>query len=348
MKVLYSLLVFIPVAIIGHFIGFNDVLMFIFSALSIVPLAGLMGKATESVAYYVGSKWGGFLNATFGNATEIIIGIMGLKAGLFDVVKSSIVGSVMGNILLVLGLSMLCGGLKYKTQSFNKSAVTVTSSMLLFAVLGLCIPAIFTYTMPDKILTTQYEGVNIILAIVLLLIYVAQIIFTFFTHKDMLSDDTEEEMEKPNWSVKVSVLILIVSTVFIAILSEFFVGAVEPMAEQVGLPLTFTGIILVPIIGNAAEHSTAIIMALKNRMNIAIEIALGSSLQIILFVAPLLILVSLVWQPMSIIFTPFELVSVFASVLIANKLVEDGKSNWIEGFMLVAIYIVLGTMFFIV
>lgn len=348
MNFLYLLLVFVPVSIVGHFVGFSETLMFIFSALAIVPLAGVMGTATEGVAHYAGSRVGGFLNATFGNATELIIGIIGLKAGLFEVVKSSIAGSVIGNILLVLGLSMLCGGIKYKTQEFNKKAVRLTSSMLLFAVVCLCIPAIFTHTLSDKTLTTKYEGVNVIVAVVLLVIYIAQMIFTFFTHKDIIGGDEEEESEEPKWNLKISIIMLVVSTVFIAILSEFFVGAVEPMTESVGLPVTFVGVILVPIIGNAAEHSTAIIMALKNKMSVSMEIALGSSLQIILFVAPVLILLSLLWTPMSVVFSPFELVALFASVIIANKLVDDGSSNWLEGFMLVATYVILGAMFFIV
>ncbi len=348
MNFLYLLLVFVPVSIVGHFMGFSETMMFIFSALSIIPLAGLMGTATEGVAHYAGSRVGGFLNATFGNATELIIGIIGLKAGLFEVVKSSIAGSVIGNILLVLGLSMLCGGFKFKTQTFNKAAVQVTSSMLLFAVICLSIPAVFTHTMSDKTLTTKYEGINIIVAVVLLAIYICQMYFSFFTHKDLMGGEEEESGEEPKWNLKVSIIMLVVSTVFIAILSEFFVGAVEPMTEQVGLPMTFVGIILVPIIGNAAEHSTAIIMALKNKMSVSIEIALGSSLQIILFVAPVLILLSLIWKPMSVIFTPFELVAVFASVIIANKLVDDGRSNWLEGLILVATYVILGAMFFVV
>ncbi|MCR4716883.1 MAG: calcium/proton exchanger [Lachnospiraceae bacterium] len=352
MNFLYLLLVFVPISIVGHFMGFSETAMFILSALGIVPLAGVMGTATEGVSHYAGSRIGGFLNATFGNATELIIGIIGLKAGLFEVVKSSIAGSVIGNILLVLGLSMFCGGLKYKTQTFNKNAVRLTSSMLLFAVVCLTIPAIFTHTLSDKTLTTKYEGINVLVAIILLIIYICQIIFTFFTHKDVLATEEAEEndgeVEEPKWNLKISILMLVLSTVFIAIMSEFFVGAVEPMTEQVGLPVTFVGIILVPIIGNAAEHSTAIIMALKNKMSVSMEIALGSSLQIILFVAPVLILLSLLWKPMSVVFTPFELVALFSSVIIANKLVDDGKSNWLEGFVLVATYVILGAMFFIV
>lgn len=349
MKFLYILLIFLPITIGGKLLGLSDPLLFVFSALAIVPLAGLMGKSTDVISYYAGQKIGGLLNATFGNATELIIAFIAMKAGMFDVVKASLAGSVIGNILLVLGMSMLCGGLKVKTQTFSKASINITASMLLFSVLGLSIPAIFFHTMPESSLTTTFEGLSILVAVLMLLIYIMQFVFSFVTHRSLYEETiTSDDEEKPSMRLPAAIALLVAATLCIAVLSEIFVGTVEPMAESAGLSKTFVGIILVPIIGNAAEHSTAIIMAIKNKMNAAVEIALGSSLQIILFVVPVLILLSLFFQPMSIVFTPFELVSVAASVLIANRVASDGESNWLEGLQLVACYVIIGAAFFFV
>ncbi len=348
MKFLYILLVFLPITIIGEFAGFSDPLLFACSALAIIPLAGLMGKSTEAIAGYCGQKIGGLLNATFGNATELIIAFVAMKEGMFDVVKASLAGSVIGNILLVLGMSMLVGGLKFKTQEFNRHSMNITASMLLFSVLGLAIPAIFTHTMPEESLTTQYEGLSVIIAVLMLLIYGMQFVFSFVTHRSLYEEGPAGEEAQPETKLSVAIAVLLASTVCIAVLSEIFVGTIEPMAESVGLSKTFVGIILVPIIGNAAEHSSAVFMAYKNKMNAAVEIALGSSLQIILFVMPVLILLSLFFTPMSIVFTPFELVAVTASVLIANRVDADGESNWLEGLQLVSVYIIIGAAFFFV
>ena len=349
MKYLYILLVFIPVTIAGKFMGFSEPLLFVCSSLAIIPLAGVMGKSTDVIACFCGQKIGGLLNATFGNATELIIAFVAMKEGMFDVVKASLAGSVIGNILLVLGMSMLVGGAKYKIQDFNKNSINITASMLLVAVLGLSIPAIFTHTMPESSLTTQFEGLSVIVAVLMLIIYAMQFVFSFVTHRALYEENIPiGEEEKPEMKLPVAIVLLIASTVAIAFISEIFVGTVEPMAESAGLSKTFVGIILVPIIGNAAEHSSAIIMAYKNKMNAAIEIALGSSLQIILFVVPVLTLLSLLFTPMSIVFTPFELVAVTASVLIANRVASDGESNWLEGLQLVTVYLMIGAAFFFV
>ena len=349
MKYLYILLVFLPVTIIGEIVGFSDPLLFLCSSLAIIPLAGLMGKSTDVIACFCGQKIGGLLNATFGNATELIIAFVAMKAGMFDVVKASLAGSVIGNILLVLGMSMFLGGLRYKVQSFNRNSINMTSSMLLLAVLGLSIPAIFTHTLPEEALTTQFEGLSVIIAVLMLLVYAMQFVFSFVTHRYLYEETLPvEESETPSMRLPIVILLLIVSTVCIAVLSEIFVGTVEPMAESAGLSTTFVGIILVPIIGNAAEHSSAILMAMKNKMNAAVEIALGSSLQIILFVIPVLALLSLLFTPMSIVFTPFELVALVASVLIANRVAGDGESNWLEGLQLITVYLMLGAAFFFV
>lgn len=347
MKILKFMLLFVPISFIGKFLNFSPTIMFILAALSIIPLAGIMGEGTEEISFYTGPKIGGFLNATFGNATELIISFFALKSGLFEVVKSSIAGSIIGNILLVLGASMFIGGLKHKTQNFNINVVETTSSMLLFSLIGLCVPAFFTHTINPNLLNTRYDGLSLVVAIVMFILYILSLIFSFFTHKDLYATTTEEEGHESKWSLKKSIAILIIATVIIAIESEFLVGGIEDITSKLGLSEFFVGIILIPIIGNAAEHSTAITMALKNKMDVAIEIALGSSLQIILFVAPVLIFLSLLFTPMSIIFNPFELVSLIASVIIANKVASDGQSNWLEGAQLMAVYFIIAAGFFI-
>ena len=347
MKILKFMLLFVPISFIGKFLNFSPTIMFILAALSIIPLAGIMGEGTEEISSYTGPKIGGFLNATFGNATELIISFFALKSGLFEVVKSSIAGSIIGNILLVLGASMFIGGLKHKTQNFNINVVETTSSMLLFSLIGLCVPAFFTHTINPNLLNTRYEGLSLVVAIVMFILYILSLIFSFFTHKDLYATTTEEEGHESKWSLKKSIAILIIATVIIAIESEFLVGGIEDITSKLGLSEFFVGIILIPIIGNAAEHSTAITMALKNKMDVAIEIALGSSLQIILFVAPVLIFLSLLFTPMSIIFNPFELVSLIASVIIANKVASDGQSNWLECAQLMAVYFIIAAGFFI-
>lgn len=349
MKFLCILLIFLPISIIGALMGLSESLLFVFSALAIIPLAGLMGKSTDVISCFCGQRIGGLLNATFGNATELIIAFVAMKAGMFDVVKASLAGSVIGNILLVLGMSMLAGGIKYKTQYFNRNSINITASMLLLAVLGLSIPAIFTHTMPERALTTQLEGLSVIVAALMLLVYIMQFVFSFVTHRSLYEETlTSDDEDEPTMRLPVAIGLLVASTICIAVLSEIFVGTIEPMAESAGLSTAFVGIILVPIIGNAAEHSSAILMAVKNKMNAAVEIALGSSLQIILFVMPVLVLLSLFFQPMSIVFTPFEIVSVAASVLIANLVTSDGESNWLEGLQLVVVYIMIGAAFFFV
>lgn len=348
MKILKYMLVFVPISIIAKFLNASGTIMFILSCLSIIPLAGLIGEGTEEISFYSGPKIGGFLNGTFGNATELIISFFALKQGLFDVVKSSIAGAVIGNVLLVVGASMLAGGCKFKTQNFNKKVTEISSSMLLFAVLGLCIPAIFTHTVNPDLLNTRYEGLSIFVAVVMLLIYILSLFFSFSTHKDLYTLYDKEEGVKSKWSLKKSVLVLVISTILIAIESEFLVDGIDPITKSLGWSEFFVGIILIPIVGNAAEHSTAVVMALKDKMDVALEIAIGSSLQIILFVAPILIFLSLLFTPMSIVFNEFELVALIASVVIVNRVSHDGESNWLEGIQLLAVYAIIAASFFII
>lgn len=346
MKILKYMLIFVPISFIAEFMHASPSIMFILAALSIIPLAGLMGEGTEEISFYSGPKIGGFLNGTFGNATELIISFFALKQGLFEVVKSSIAGAVIGNVLLVLGASMLAGGLRHKTQTFNKKVVEISSSMLLFAVIGLCIPALFTHTVDQSLLNTRYEGLSVVVAIVMISIYVLSLVFSFFTHKHIYISNTEEE-NNAKWSLKKAISVLIISTILIAIESEFLVSGIESITSSLGLSEFFVGIIIIPIIGNAAEHSTGIVMAMKNKMDVALEIAIGSSLQIILFVAPILIFLSLLFTPMSIIFNEFELIALIVSVFIVNRVSNDGESNWLEGVQLLAVYFIIAASFFI-
>lgn len=346
MKLLKYMLIFIPISIIAKFMGASGTILFILSCLSIIPLAALMGEGTEEISFYTGPKIGGFLNGTFGNATELIISIFALKQGLFEVVKSSIAGAVIGNILLVIGASMFAGGLKYKTQKFHIKVTEMTSSMLLFAVIGLCIPAIFTHTISPQLLNTRYEALSVVVAVIMILIYILSLFFTFSTHKEIYFVAPEQE-GSAKWSLKKAISILVIATVFIAIESEFLVSGIESITKTLGWSEFFVGIILIPIIGNAAEHSTAIVMARKDKMDVALEIAMGSSLQVILFVAPILIFISLFFTPMSIVFNVFELVSLIASVVIANQVSQDGECNWLEGIQLMSVYVIIAASFFI-
>jgi Ca2+:H+ antiporter len=346
MKYLKILLICLPLSIIGHFLKWPSTFMFISTCLAIVPLAGYLGMATEEIATFTGPKFGGFLNATFGNATELIISFFAIRAGLFDVVKASLAGSVLGNILLVLGCSILAGGIKHKELKYDSQAGTFTATMLLFAVIGLSIPAVFGATAPAN---ANHESFSIITSVIMLLIYVIGMIYSFKTSKDLYGVEHAEDVDA-KWSLPFSITILGIATVLIAIESELLVGSIEPMTKAAGIPEMFVGIILIPIVGNAAEHATAVIMALKNKMDITLEISVGSSLQVALFVIPVSVLISLFFAetPMTLIFKPIELFLFASSVFIANQIVKAGKTNWMEGLKLLSIYIIASVGFFIV
>ena len=347
MKYLKILLLCIPLSILGYFFKWNATVIFFLTCASIVPLAGYLGEATEEIAAYSGPKLGGFLNATFGNATELIISFFAIRAGLFDVVKASLAGSVLGNILLVLGCSIFVGGLKHKELKYDAQLGTFTATMLLFAVIGLSLPAVFTWHTPENLITSDYESLSYITSIILLCIYVIGMIYSFRTQKDLYGVEHAEDIDA-KWSLPFSIVVLAIATVFIAVESELLVDSIEPMTKAAGIPEMFVGIILIPIVGNAAEHTTAIIMAIKNKLDISIEIAVGSSLQIALFVIPVSVLISLFFTPMSIIFKPVELFLFGSSVLIANQVVKAGRSNWMEGLKLMSIYVIAAIGFFIV
>lgn len=342
MKIMSLLLVFIPVSFILEFVSVSPVIMFIVPCLAILPLAMYMGVATEEIACYTGPKLGGFLNATFGNATELIIAFFALRAGLYDVVKASIAGSVMGNILLVLGASMFFGGIKHGTQKLDKKTMEVSANMLTFAVIGLCVPAVFLHTVrPDLINSWKYEPLNISLAVIMLAIYIMGVFFSF-----SMVEETVDESATAKWSKNKAIIVLVMATVIIAFESEMLVGAIEPLTKVIGISEFFVGIILIPIVGNAAEHSTAIWMSMKNKMTIATEIAVGSCLQIVLFVMPVLILIgAFIGRPMSVVFNTFELISLIVAIVIANRVTSDAESNWLEGMQLMAVYVIIAACF---
>lgn len=348
MKWLNVLLVFLPIAAFLEFTGGNPTLIFVSAALAILPLAGIMGQATEQLAARSGSAVGGLLNATFGNATELIIAFFALQAGKLEVVKASLIGSILGNLLLVMGLAVLVGGLKYKEQRFNlKSAGTITS-LLTISLIALSIPTIFDYAARAVAPAAAAQlDVNLsdAAAVVLIVMYVSYLLFTLRTHKDILSTSDDDEAEEDHgqlWSVPLSVGVLAASTVAVAFMSEFLVGTLEAATASLGLTEFFVGLILIPIIGNAAEHAAAVMFALRNKMNLSMTISLGSTVQVALLVAPLLVLAGLlVGQPMNLVVTPLELVAIVAAVLIANSVVRDGESNWLEGVLLLGVYVIL-------
>ncbi|WP_224749469.1 calcium/proton exchanger [Polycladospora coralii] len=340
-------------SVFTHFFIESEVMQFITACLSLLTWATLLGKATESVALYAGERLGGFLNATFGNAAELIISIFLLKEGLFDMVKASITGSIIGNLLLVLGLSLFFGGLKFKVQKFNSMLAGHNVSLMMLAVIALFVPAVFLQNMTTDTVNT----VSIVIASVLLIGYFLWLYFSMVTHKKELGDSIDgipnfDEKEKDahlEWSKRTSILLLVISTVFVAIQSEWLVHNIESVAEALGWSELFVGAFLIAIIGNAAEHSAAIFLAMKNRIGAAVEIAVGSSLQIALFVAPALVFISLfLGKPMDIIFTTYEIVAIAVAAFIASSISRDGSTNWYEGILLLIVYVILGTVFFVV
>lgn len=344
---LYVLLILVPVALGLEWAHAAPLVVFMTSALAIIPLAGLMGESTEQLTHHVGAGWGGFLNASFGNAAELIIAVMALRQGLHDVVKASITGSILGNILLVLGVSMVAGGLRYERQRFNRTAAGVGSSLLLLAAVALIVPALFHLTAADQGAVAE-ERLSLDIAVVLFGIYVLSLIFSLKTHRHLyLGENPEGGKTDGSWAKRTSILMLLLATIATGVMSEILVGALEPAAESLGMTRIFVGVILVALIGNAAEHSTAVLVARKNHMDLAFGIAVGSSLQIAMFVAPVLVFISyLIGTPLNLIFTAFEVVAVGVSVLVVGFVAMDGESHWMEGVMLVGVYVILAIAFF--
>lgn len=341
------LLVFVPAAVVLEYLVHpGPIYVFAASALAIVPLAGLMGKATEYLAARLGHGLGGLLNATFGNAAELIIAVLALRAGLHDLVKASITGSIIGNLLLVFGLSALAGGMRYPVQRFNRTAAGIGTTMLALSSISLLVPAIFHLLARGAQASERQLSLEI--SVVLFVTYGLGLLFSLKTHRHLYDGERLERAQAEGWSPRVSLVVLLASTALVALMSEFLVGATEAAARALGMTQVFVGVILVAVIGNAAEHSTAVLMALKNKMDLALHVAVGSSIQVALFVAPVLVFLSYAIgpAPMDLHFTVFEVVSVVLAAAIMALISQDGESNWMEGVQLLAVYLILGMAFY--
>jgi Ca2+:H+ antiporter len=352
----YLLVPFIPIAVALEIAHASATIIFVSSALGVIPTAALMGRATEELAARSGPGIGGLLNVTFGNAPELIIALFALGAGLHEVVKASLIGSILGNILLVLGAAMFIGGLGRERQYFDRTAASVQAAMLLLAAAALAMPAIFELVDGTGLpkpgaeivnFDSKVETLSLFVALVLIGTYVAGLLFSLKTHRDLFNPPTDEHEGEP-WSVRRSVLALAIAGVFVGLMSEILVGSISEAAAKIGLSEFFIGAIVVAIVGNAAEHWVAVLVARKNKMDLAVNIAIGSSAQIALFVAPVLVLASFVLgpHPMPFVLNGFELGAIFLAVIIANHVTSEGESTWFEGVQLLAVYFVLGLAFY--
>lgn len=350
LPLMYYLLVFAPIAVIARLAGADPVIVFILSALGLVPLAKLIGDATEELAIYTGPKLGGLLNATLGNAAELIITIFAIQAGLLELVRASITGSILGNLLLVLGLSVLLGGWKHGLQHFDKRTASINATLLVLAVVALAIPSLF-----DRVLVERPESELLFsegVALILIVLYGLTILYSFTAKTDPHTAEAGAAREaapahEARWSLRFTIAVLIAATVGTAVASETLIGAVEPVVEALGLTEFFLGIIIIPLVGNIAEHLVAVQVALKNKMELSLAVSLGSSLQIALFVAPVLVFISLLFNNrLLLVFNEFELIALFGTSLIAALIALDGESNWLEGAMLLAVYLIIALAFF--
>src|SRR3954452_22714245 len=352
----YLLVPFIPIAVVLDVASLSPTAIFFTSALGVIPTAALMGRATEELAARSGPGIGGLLNVTFGNAPELIIALFALADGLHEVVKASLIGSILGNILLVLGAAMVVGGARRERQFFSRTAATAQSSMLLLAATALAMPAIYELVdgrglpRPGAEIVnydSKVETLSLLVAVVLIGTYVAALIFSLRTHRDLFNPEQEEHHGEP-WTVRRSVVALAVAGAFVGLMSEILVGSISEAAHKIGLSEFFIGAIVVAIVGNAAEHWVAVLVARKNKMDLAVNISIGSSAQIALFVAPVLVLASVVVgpHPMALVLNGYEVAAIVIAVLIANHVTNEGESTWFEGVQLLAVYVVLGITFF--
>lgn len=355
------LLLAAPVAVATEIFHMGPLWAFLFSCAAVIPLAGLMGRATENLAETMGAGIGGFLNATFGNAAELIIAMLILWRGpeMYPLVKATITGSIIGNILFVLGASILLGGIRHKRQVFNQTAASMGSTLLALACVGLIMPTIYFYLFRAGASISPKEQLNVEslseeIAFILAFVYLLSLVFSLKTHQHLFGGEPEQlpkmgEHHQPEWSRATSLLILLLATVGVAVMGEILVGSAEHAGESLGMNKVFLGVIVVAIIGNAAEHSTAVLVALKNKMDLAVHITIGSSMQIALFVAPLLVFSSMLMghsHPLDLHFSPLELISLVLSVAILSMISNDGETHWMEGAMLLAVYVILGLSFY--
>lgn len=358
---LYAMLLFVPLTLVAEFVLHADpLLIFLFSALAIIPLADFIGEATEELAVHIGPRWGGLLNATLGNAAELIITIFAIREGLLELVRASITGSILGNLLLILGLSFFLGGLKNGTQSFDRRTAATNATLMLLAVVALLIPSLFDVAIQDNLAAEL--GLSEGIAGIMIGLYALSILYGFLQGRTPGSHDPQPERvgaaEKANdepadhqakWSIGFALGVLAAATIGIVFMSEALVGAVESVTETLGLTEIFLGIIIIPLVGNVAEHLVAVQVAYKNKMELSLAVSLGSSLQIALFVAPVLVFISLLFDsanPLLLVFSEFELIALVGAAIIASNVARDGESTWFEGVMLLGVYIMLGVGFF--
>lgn len=361
-KPINYLLLALPLAVLASLLDWGPLWEFIFAAIGVIPMASYIGEATEALASYTGPRVGGLLNATLGNAAELIITIVAIREGLLELVKASITGSILGNILLVMGASMLIGGLRHGVQSFNRQNASRNAILLVLAVVALLIPSMLSESIGSEH-SLKVEILSLGVAGIMILLYGLGIFFSFTDgkvastvqkqekspeHVEAIGPMVLEHTAHPHWSVRTALIILALSTAGVVYLSELLVGAVEPVVLGIGVSEFFLGVILIPLIGNVAEHLVAVKVAMENKMDLSVEIAIASSLQIALFVAPVLVFVSLLMgNPLTLIFNQFELLALIVGVLIAALVSSDGKSNWLEGAELLAVYIILALAFFL-
>jgi Ca2+:H+ antiporter len=352
----YLLTPLIPIAVVLELVHASHVAIFITSAIGVIPPAALMGRATEELAARSGPGIGGLLNVTFGNFPELIIAFFALLEGLQEVVKASIIGSIIGNILLVLGAAMFIGGLGRREQRFQAEAVGAQSAMLLLAVAALVMPAVFRLvdggSLPspgseDTNFGSTLEHLSLAVAIVLIFSYLSGLVFSLRTHRDVFNPEHVAPPDRGAWSTRQSVIALAIAGVVVGVMSEILVGSIADAAKSIGLSEFFIGAIVVAIVGNVAEHWVAVYVARKDQMDLAVNIAIGSSAQIALFVAPLLVLLSFVFgdHPMALVFNGFELAAIVLAVMIANRVTVEGRSNWFEGVQLLSVYVIVAIAF---
>ena len=376
-SIIYFLLVFVPISVILDLVHADHIIIFIIAVIALIPLAKLIGNSTEHLSIHYGSTLGSLLNVTFGNAAEIIIAVVAINAGLIDLVKASITGAILGNIMLIFGLSMIAGGIRKKEQLFSRENAGLQSTMIFLAIIGLAIPTVLSSTIlkPTEIENQlKIQFLSDALAIILLSVYIAGIVFTFFTHKHLfvspqmveennnhnIDTITTKHWDKNNnhnidtittkhWDKKRAFFMLAISMVGVVVVSEILVGSIEETSKQFGFGEVFVGAIIIGIVGNAAEHSSAIILARKGKIDLSIGIAAGSGTQIALFVVPLLVIFGIILnQPFTLEFTIYELVTLFLAAIILNLIAHDGRSNWFEGIMLTAVYVIIAMGFYFI
>ncbi len=345
---LMLLLIAFPLAVASELAAWGDIWTFIFSVVAIVPLAGMIGQATEALASYTGPKIGGLLNATLGNAAELIITLVAIKAGYLDLVKASITGSILGNLLFVLGVSMLVGGFRNGVQTFDRKQAANHTVLLTLSVTALVIPSLFRVAIGTET-SMRVEVLSIGVAVVMLLLYIGGLIYSFKHIQNPITHVVEvDNKHHPEMKLQTAITLLVIATLGVVYLSEMLVGAVEHVVSSAGISEFFLGIILIPIVGNAAEHFVAVQMAHRNKMELSVEIAISSSLQIALFVAPILVFISLLMgHPLTLVFNNFELLALGAGVLLTVLVAGDGESNWLEGLALLGVYLILALAFFL-